>query len=186
MKSIQRGLLLNALVCLVLFFGCGSGGDSITSNTESSTNSGTGTLSISLTDASTINYLAIYVTIDEVRVHKYGSPAGNMGWVTVATPKQTYNLIQLVNGLTAILGEREIEAATYSQIRLMIGRVPESATNVLGEPHPYANYIILNDGENTIEPLKIPSGFRSGIKLVHSFQIFATSKVYQNGNPYSS
>lgn len=183
MKLIQRGLLLSALVGLVLLFGCGGGGDSITSgnagstDTDGSSTAGTGTLSISLTDASTINYLAIYVTIDEVRVHKQGSPAGNTGWVTVATPKQTYNLLQLVNGLTAILGEKELEAAPYSQIRLMLGSVPESATNILGEPHPYANYIILNDGQNTIEPLKIPSGFRSGIKLVHRFDVLADEVV---------
>ena len=110
-------------------------------------------------------------------MHKDGASSGNSGWFTVAEPGQTYNLIKLVNGLTAILGESELEADRYRQIRLIIGREPESATNILGVPHPYANYVILNDGSDTVEELKIPSGFRSGLKLVHRFQVVAGTVV---------
>ena len=117
------------------------------------------------------------MTIDKVLVHKNGTSSGKSGWLTVATPGQTYNLLELVNGLTAILGECELEAGRYRQIRLMIGMVPESANNILGLAHPYANYIILNDGADTVEKLKIPSGFRSGLKLVHSFQVPAGAVV---------
>lgn len=67
---------------------------------------------------------------------------GNSGWITVATPGQTYNLLKLVGGLTAVLGERELEAGTYYQIRLIIGSQAQSENNILGAPHPYANYAL--------------------------------------------
>jgi Domain of unknown function (DUF4382) len=38
-------------------------------------------------------------------------------------------------------------------------------------PHPYPNYVILNDGADTVEALEIPSGQQTGIKLVRNFQI---------------
>ena len=171
MRSIKARFFVNTLIAVILFSGCGGGGG------DSSSTPGTGTLSLSLTDASTTEYRAVYVTIDKVLVHKDGASSGNSGWFTVATPGQTYNLIKLVNGLTAILGESELEADRYRQIRLMIGREPESATNILGVPHPHANYVILNDGADTVKELKIPSGFRSGLKLVHRFQVPAGTVV---------
>ena len=170
MRSIKARDIVCALIPVILLFGCGGGGGE-------SSSPGTGTLSLSLTDASTTEYRAIYVTIDKVLVHKDGASSGNSGWYTVATPGQTYNLIKLVNGITAILGESELEADRYQQIRLIIGREPESATNILGVPHPHANYVILNDGADTVEELKIPSGFRSGLKLVHRFQVLANTVV---------
>ena len=172
MRSIKKRVIVYALIPVILCFGCGGGGGS-----SGSSSPATGTLSLSLTDASTTAFKAIYVTIDKVLVHKNGTSSGKSGWFTVATPGQTYNLLELVNGLTAILGECELEAGRYRQIRLMIGMVPESANNILGLAHPYANYIILNDGADTVEKLKIPSGFRSGLKLVHSFQVPAGAVV---------
>lgn len=170
MRSIKARDIVWALIPVILFFGCGGGGGE-------SSSPATGTLSLSLTDASTTEYRAIYVTVDKVLVHKDGVSSGNSGWFTVATPGQTYNLIKLVNGITAILGESELEADQYQQIRLIIGREPESATNILGVPHPHANYVILNDGADTVKELKIPSGFRSGLKLVHRFQVVAGTVV---------
>ena len=171
MRSIKARFFVNTLIAVILFSGCGGGGG------DSSSTPGTGTLSLSLTDASTTEYRAVYVTVDKVLVHKDGTSSGNSGWFTVAEPGQTYNLIKLVNGLTAILGESELEADQYKQIRLIIGREPESATNILGVPHPHANYVILNDGADTVKALKIPSGFRSGLKLVHRFQVPAGTVV---------
>jgi len=147
---------------------CGGGGGS-------SDGGGTGTLSVGLTDSSTGKYLAIYVTIDEVQVNKKSSSNGNSGWQTVATPKKTYNLLKLINGVTEILGEDELEAATYQQIRLIIGKTPESENNINGEPHPDANYVVLSDGSYVY--LKIPSGYQTGVKLVHNFVVERDSFV---------
>ena len=79
----------------------------------------------------------------------------------------------MVNGVTEAIGSKEFDEGEYNQIRLIIGDTPEPENNLLGEPHEYANYLILNDRSNTIAPLKIPSGFQTGIKLVHRFVVEA-------------
>jgi hypothetical protein len=56
-------------------------------------------------------------------------------------------------------------------MRLIIGRDPDNRLNVLGQPHLYPNYVILNNPSNDIHPLKVPSGFQTGIKIVHGFVI---------------
>lgn len=173
MRVAKQIVVLNLLIFVGLLAGCGGGGGG-----DGSSSTGTGTLSLSLTDASTVKYSAIYITIDEVQVNsKVSSSNGNSGWTTVATPGQTYNLLKLVNGLTAVLGDSELAAGTYRQIRLIIGRNAQSENNILGVPHPYANYVILNDGSDTAEELKIPSGFQTGIKLVHNFHVLENTVV---------
>ena len=162
MKFVKQCGILVLFLTTTFLFACSGGGGS--SGGE------TGTLSMALTDSSTGKYLAIYVTIDEVQVNKKDSTSnGNSGWKTVATPMKTYNLLKLVNGVTEILGEDELEAGTYHQIRLIIGKTAESENNINGEPHPDANYVF-EDGSND-EPLKIPSGYQTGVKLVHTFKV---------------
>lgn len=172
MKFTKLILVVNFLIFASLLTGCGGGGSG------GSTSAGTGTLSLALTDSSTEKYKAIYVTIDEVQVNRKDRASnGNSGWATAATPGKTYNLLKLINGLSAVLGVSELEAGLYRQIRLIIGKHQESENNILGAPHPYANYVILNDGSDTLEELKIPSGFQTGIKLVHNFQVLENTVV---------
>ncbi|MDX2453003.1 DUF4382 domain-containing protein [Desulfosarcina sp.] len=172
MRLIKLIIVFDFLIVASLLTGCGGGGGGDSTSTR------TGTLSLTLTDSSTVKYKAIYVTIDEVQVNRKDiSSNGNSGWTTVATPEQTYNLLKLINGLTAVLGDSELEAGMYRQIRLIIGRHQESENNILGVPHPFANYVILNDGSDTIEELKVPSGFQTGIKLVHNFRVLENTVV---------
>ena len=163
MKALKLSAWIILSLSVLIFTACGGGG-------SSSGGGGTGTLSVGLTDSSTGKYLAIYVTIDEVQVNKKDSSSnGNSGWKTVATPMKTYNLLKLVNGVTEILGEDELEAGTYQQIRMIIGKTAESENNINGEPHPDANYVVLND--SSYVHLKIPSGYQTGVKLVHTFEV---------------
>ena len=167
MNILKKFGILSVLLTTVFLFACSdSGGGS------SSGEIGTGTLSIALADSSCGQYDAIYITINEVQVKKSDdAPNGNSGWQTVATPEKTYNLYDLVNGNTEILGEDQLEAGFYQQIRLIIGETPDDKLNIMDETHPFANYILFKDG--TSENLKIPSGFQTGVKLVHNFEVVA-------------
>ncbi len=126
-----------------------------------------GTLSLGLTDAASSDYQAVYVTIKEVQVHM-GEDGGGP-WEVVASPNKTYNLLELVNGMIEHLGVSDLKAGTYTQMRLIVGDEAEEETNILGENHPYANYLI--DSADRYLQLKVPSGVQSGIKLVCSFEI---------------
>lgn len=126
-----------------------------------------GTLSVDLTDASTEQYRAVYVTIETVEVHMSGDAEDS--WETVGTPNKTYNLLQLVNGVRESLGIADLKAGHYTQMRVVLGETPDSSTNILSHVHPFANYVIDLDGD--VHELKVPSGMQTGIKIVQGFDI---------------
>jgi len=150
------------MIFLCLWFGfslaaCGGGGGS---------DGGQGTLSTSLTDSTTDEYQAVYVTIARVEVHH--DDGGT--WQTVAEPNKTYNLLELVNGVRETLGIATLDSGNYTQMRLIIGETAEAgALNIFSVPHPFANYVIdLNDD---VHELKVPSGTNTGLKVVNGFDI---------------
>ncbi|MFO7557911.1 MAG: DUF4382 domain-containing protein [Desulfobacterales bacterium] len=165
MKIFEIKKLIYLAVILLVFSAC-AGDDSDSSTTEINL-SRTGTLSLVLTDASTEDYKAVYITIKEVQVHSGNEE--NEGWVVAATPDATYNLLKLVNGIIKQLGIRELEAGHYTQLRMIIGNTADDGTNINGESHPFANYII--DQSDACKELKIPSGYQTGVKIVHGFDI---------------
>ena len=151
--------LLTYLACLTfiaLLSACGGGGSS---------DGGQGTLTTSLTDASTEDYQAVYVTIARVDVHHDDDEI----WETVATPEKTYNLLELVNGIVAQLGEVLLDSGHYTQMRLIIGEESDQGLNIFDQPHPYANYII--DLDDMAHELTVPSGSQTGLKIVNGFDI---------------
>lgn len=140
---------------------------------DSGSPGGTGTLELSLTDAATTDFEAIYVTIAEVQVSKEAESEEESSWETIMMPGLTYNLLELVNGVIVTLGVGELEVGQYEQMRLVLGDLPESPkSNIMEEPHPYANYFI--DGDGNAKELKVPSGYQTGIKIVKSFIINAS------------
>lgn len=159
LSMIMMGLLALALTS------CGSsGGGSSADN---------GSLSVALSDAPASEYKAVYVTIAEIQVHRSDAAEGE--WQTVLTPNATYNLLDLVNGNTASLGVADLATGAYSQMRLILADQPDSTTNILGAAHLYANYLITPADEQI--QLKVPSGFQTGIKLVHNFEVVAGQTV---------
>ena len=179
--TIKLLSIMMSLLALIFLSGCGgsssSDSDASSSGGVSSTSEGTGTLSLSLSDATTDDYQAVYITIAEVSVHKAGDDESEESeeendvesWLTVATPNQTYNLLELVNGFTEPLGEAELESGDYTQMRLLLGEDPDAELNLLDEAHPYPNYVI--DSSNGYQELDVPSGYQSGIKIVQGFEI---------------
>lgn len=155
MKALKLSIWIVLSLFILFFFGCTGGG--------------TGTMSLSITDATTDEYKAVYVTIEEVSVHVGGNEHNDSNWEVVGSPGKTYNLLDLVNGVIEQLGIIELQAGHYTQMRLIIGEVPDDGINLLSETHPYANYIIHSTDEKY--ELKIPSGLQTGIKIIHGFDI---------------
>ncbi len=168
MKIFKNYVWFYSILFLFLLSACGGGGESSSSNT--------GKLSIRLTDASSDEYAAVYVTIDNVQVHLGdvdGEGDGDNNWISVATPQKTYNLLELVNGVMEQLGVADLQPGIYTQMRIYLGLLnPDDELNLLGDPHPFPNYVIDKDDDDVHE-LKVPSGYQTGIKIVREFEIVA-------------
>ena len=165
LKLINKLMYVSAVFVMFLSLVSCGGGSSGTGPAGATT----GTLELGLTDAATGSYQAIYVTIAEVQVKKQGEGEGEAGWETILLPEQTYNLLELVNGVIATLGITELLAGQYGQMRLILAKQPDGTENILNAEHPYANYLI--DSEGTSHELKVPSGYQTGIKIVKGFSI---------------
>lgn len=161
---------MSTLLIALIFMGvaaCGGGG---TSN-----DGGTGTLSLSLTDATTDQYKAIYITIDDIQVHLGGDENSANSWTSIEMPERpmTLDLLQLINGLREDLGSVDLPAGQYTQFRMILGRTPDDSLNLLSRSHPYANYTIDRSDPVQSHELKIPSAFNTGLKIVNGFTIVA-------------
>lgn len=147
-------LALCAVFCMVLS-GCSGGGGS---------DPAPGTVSVGLTDATTSEYKAVYVSIKEVQVHRDGG-----GWLTISEPNKTVNLLELVNGAREELALASLEAGHYTQLRLVLMNDHDGGINILSQMHQYPNYFIAHD--DGITELKTPSALQSGLKIVKGFDI---------------
>jgi len=166
MKLHKSFTIISALMISTLFFACSGGGGGSSSGE-------TGTVAMSLTDAMSNKFNAVYVTIDDVQVHLKGNGRGNNSWTSVSTPNlpKTFNLYDLTNGVREEIGLAALEAGDYTQMQLIIGEESDNGINLFSEAHPHANYVI--DTDDNYQELKIPSGYQTGLKIVHGFTISA-------------
>ena len=121
-----------------LFFGCNS-------NNNPASGFDNGILRVYMTD-SPAAYSQVNIVIDSVQVHIATSDSLN-GWYLLNSTPATYNLLTLVNGNYALIGQDTLSPGKYSQIRLHIG----AGSNVVINGQTY--------------PLKIPGGIQSGFKI---------------------
>lgn len=127
---------------ILLLTSCDVADDTNTSNTN-------GTLRVFLTDAPA-DYDAVWIDIQEVRIHLNDDEDiedDDDGWITISEDPMRVNLLDLTNGELEVLGETELEAGTYSQIRLILGGDNE----------------IVKDGIS--HTLDTPSAQQSGLKI---------------------
>lgn len=136
-----------ALAAAALVAACGGGSDGTS----------TGTMRLSLTDAPACGYANVFVTVEKVRVHQSSAAGENdAGWseLVLATP-QRIDLLTLTNGALLPLGQIELPAGSYTQMRLVLAA--NTATT------PLANSITPTGGVETA--LTTPSGQQSGLKM---------------------
>lgn len=135
------------LVSAGLLAGCSS------DNNDSGTNPGEsqGEVKIHMVDAPAA-FDAVNIVVTEVSVHQADEDSMS-GWQRVREDTATYNLLELRNGASTVLGDTMLAAGHYNQIRLKIGE----GSNVVVAGQTF--------------PLVISSGAQTGIKLNHQFTI---------------
>lgn len=121
------------------------------STSSTSPETGEGEFKLTMVD-SPAGYDQVNIVVTNVEIHKTDA-AENSGWYIINNVEETYDLLTLRNGASAVLGNAKLDAGHYSQIRLLIG----SGSNVVVD--------------GVTHPLEIPSGEQSGIKLNHAFEI---------------
>jgi hypothetical protein len=128
----------------------------------------TGTLKLYLCDAplDTENIAGVYITINEIQYHRDGE------WSTFEEFEgpQTYDLLKLTGGNSALLGELTLPAGNYTQIRFMLD-IPERGPKPVN-PGCYVEFV-----DNSTEPLFVPSGGQSGYKGTGRFEVSANETV---------
>ena len=111
---------------------------------------GDGTLRMYMVDSPS-SFDSVVVLVKQVEVHSAGE--SNSGWYVINDSLRSFDLLQLINGASAVLGDSVLPAGRYTQIRLVLGD---------------GNYVIDN---GTKYDLTVSSGMQTGIKLNHSFTI---------------
>lgn len=131
-RKIPFALLL---AVSVIFMGCDSG---------TNADADMGTMEVLLHDAPA-DYDEVNVLIESVEVN---NSENEEGWVEINNPQQSYDLLELTNGATEVLGSADLPVGTYEQIRLVLSSDGHS---------------VVIDGEE--HNMFVPSGGQTGIKL---------------------
>ncbi len=172
MKRFHKliGILLS-LTMITLISGCG-GSSSSTPSTAPSANVETGILSLSITDAmlgEDVNVTEVNIAVIGIEYHH------NDNWVEVdGFEDKTFNLYELRNGKSLPLGDFELPAGHYTQIRFQLD-IPEKVGDV--KSNPDCNITIEDNGVFETYPLFVPSGGQSGYKGIGEFEIIADANV---------
>jgi hypothetical protein len=124
-------------------------------NSTDPVNQGKGLLKIYLVDSPT-SFDSVIIYVKQVEVHKSGSDSTS-GWYVINDSLRSFDLLQLVNGASAVLGDSALTPGDYTQIRLILAD---------------GNYVI---DSGIKHDLIVPSGTQTGIKLNHAFSIESNS-----------
>jgi hypothetical protein len=141
------GRTIGGSVVLALALGCGGGGGGGGSG---------GALSVGLTDSAAGEFDHVIVTLLKIRVHR-ADAVDEAGWheLDLGPGGIAVDLLTLQNGVMLPLGQISLPSGDYDQLRLMID--------------PARCWVTPTGGED--EPLLVPSGLQTGLKILHDFHI---------------
>ena len=144
MKTILKSTV-PLIVCLTLALG-------FSACESTSDDDDTGTLSVTMTDAPFPTDLVAEanVTITELEAREKDVEDTHSPFLTLSDSTQTFNLLDLRNGVTTSLANLDVPVGTYDMFRLYVS----------------AGEIVLKDGSTY--NLTVPSGAQTGIQLLVS------------------
>jgi hypothetical protein len=147
-------ILAASIALLSSLAGCGGGGGGGIGGTGSAY----GTVRMSMTDAPSCGFDAVNITVERVRIHQSASAAdADAGWSEiVVNPPKRVDLLTLQNGVLVELGQTQLPAGKYTQVRLVLAENGSGAAAL-------ANSVVPTGGSET--PLTTPSASQSGLKL---------------------
>lgn len=130
--------MLASVVCLSL----------ILSSCDKSSDDSQATLQVHLTDNPILGLTEVNVDIQKVSVRLGDDSLNTEAWVDLATNAQTYNLLNLQNGVSVLLASGNLQPVMVKEIRFVLGS-NNTVKDTLGLTYP----------------LIVPSGSESGLKL---------------------
>lgn len=129
---------------------------------------GSGNLAMYIADKPVNDVAEVNVTLEKVEIHEEET-----GWITLTDfddhgGERTFDLLKLRFN-EELLGQKQIEAGTYNQIRLIVAANEEGQAgsgNYSGK-----SYVVYKDETKENEDIFIPSGKQTGLKIDHKFTI---------------
>lgn len=166
--SIPIAILLSFSI---IFVSCDNAGTGVSGDTGD-----TGTMEVQLHDAPA-NYEEVNVFIESVEINNSEEEGG---WEEFSTPQQTYDLLELTNGATEVLGSKELPIGTYEQIRLILSTDGHNIV-VDGEAHD----MFVPSGEQTGIKLNVNAEIQPDITYTLLLDFDASRSVVERGNEQS-
>jgi hypothetical protein len=127
-------------------------------------------LTVRMTDAPA-NYDAVMVDVQGVEVTGNGGSA-----VTLTTTAKVYNLLELSNGVNALIATGDLNAGTVSQIRLILGT--NNSVTVAGVVHPLTTPSAMQSGLK----LQVNQTFEAGVEYSILLDFDASQSIVLTGN----
>ena len=146
--------ILVAALALGLLVGCSQDHDLLTPESQkvfTAPFENAGTFQLSLIDGP-VDFDDFILVIKGISAHRASEDSLD-GWYGMDIEPAEYHLLDLTNGVSALIADAELPAGTYNQLRLLLDE---------------GNRVVV-DGEEF--DLFIPSGLKSGLKIHHVFEI---------------
>lgn len=121
--------------------------------------SATGTARIEATDAAVDaeNVSGVFLSVDEVQIMANGQMENSI----MFDEPEVFDIMAYQNGETYFMGEAELEAGTYDQVRLILTSGSEA-------------YVEFDDGST--QEIEVPSAAQSGYKINGEFEVLANGE----------
>jgi hypothetical protein len=146
-----------AVAAAAVVAGCGGGSSSVEND------SSTGTISIMLTDAAVDNVSEVWVEFAGLAL----KPANGDEIVVEFDTPTSINLLELQDGRSeALLNNKQVPVGPYNWIRLDVNAEFDNV---------FDSYALLDNGSQV--ELRIPSGSKTGLKLVSGFTVTANQST---------